>query len=331
MEYLKKNTTIGPSAASMACVAIVFAGIVGTATRPASAADDYMYCFAGAGAEKITYFSAVFLGDYFYDSRRAQLEFHSYLEAIGKSPGFFNTLCFFENTRREAELELQYEALQKQRYPYADWSVVHTEWKPGFSGPLPSGDGDDSHGRESGGDGCYFGECPDDVSPPARSRVQEVGPTRRAWLGVQIQGVGEDIADSLRLLKPAGALVAEVFPDGPADHAGVQPGDVLLKFDGNYIPTVRDLPRMIAGAEAGSEVEFGLWRDGRMETVRIILGELEKAETPSIPSADTSPSTLICSTPERWCEMSAELPIGQPCGCFGPSGPIGGITVRSIP
>ena len=222
MGYLEKNPPAKRSAALAVCVAIVLAGIAGAAARPASAADDdYMYCYTADRDEKITYFSAIFRGDYFFDSTRAQLDFHSHLKGTGENPNFLGTHCFFENTYREAELELQYEALQKQRYPYADWTVVHTNWKPGISGPPPTGDSDDSHGRESGGDGCYFGECPDDMNPPAQ----------------------------------------------PPDN----------------------------------------------------------------PSRETSRRTVICSTPEGWCEMSAELPIGQPCGCFGSSGPIGGITVRSVP
>jgi len=87
------------------------------------------------------------------------------------------------------------------------------------------------------------------------------------------------------------ALVAVVFPDSPAANAGVQPGDVLLKFDGDDIPTVRDLPRMVAGAEVGSEIEIGLWRDGRMETVRVKLGELEAVEAALASAEEVEPAT----------------------------------------
>ena len=147
---------------------------------------------------------------------------------------------------------------------------------------------------------------PSSIAKNVVAQIRELGRTRRGWLGVQIQGVGEDIAESLRLEKPAGALVAVVFPDSPADQAGVQPGDVLLKFDGTDIPTVRDLPRMVAGAEVGSEIELDLWRDGRMETVRVTLGELETAEAALASADDIEPAsgetlglTLATLTPDE--------------------------------
>ncbi len=130
---------------------------------------------------------------------------------------------------------------------------------------------------------------PSSIAKTVVAQIMELGRTRRGWLGVQIQGVGEDIAESLRLEEPAGALVAVVFPDSPAAQAGVQPGDVLLEFDGNDIPTVRDLPRMVAGTEVGSEIEIALWRDGRMETVQVKLGELEEAEA-TLTNADATPA-----------------------------------------
>ena len=132
---------------------------------------------------------------------------------------------------------------------------------------------------------------PSSIAKTVVAQIRELGRTRRGWLGVQIQGVGEDIAESLRLEKPAGALVAVVFPDSPAANAGVQPGDVLLKFDGDDIPTVRDLPRMVAGAEVGSEIEIDLWRDGRMETVRVKLGELEAVEAALASVEEVEPAT----------------------------------------
>ena len=131
---------------------------------------------------------------------------------------------------------------------------------------------------------------PSAIAMTVVAQIRELGRTRRGWLGVQIQGVGEDIAESLRLKEPAGALVAVVFPDSPAYQAGVQPGDVLLKFGGKDVPTVRELPRMVAGADVGSEIEIELWRDGKMEKVWVTLGELETAEA-ALASAETEPAS----------------------------------------
>ena len=87
---------------------------------------------------------------------------------------------------------------------------------------------------------------------PSNSAVQVVdqlkqfGETRRGWLGVHVQNVTGEIAESLGLKEPTGALVANVSPDSPAAAAGIQPSDVILKFDGQPIETMRSLPRAVA-------------------------------------------------------------------------------------
>jgi len=106
----------------------------------------------------------------------------------------------------------------------------------------------------------------------------EFGQTRRGWLGVFIQEVTPDIADSLGLKEAAGALVSSVNEASPAAKGGVQPGDVILKFDGKTIEKMRDLPRIVAETEIGTTVDVELFRQGKKATVKIILGELEKAE-----------------------------------------------------
>ena len=106
----------------------------------------------------------------------------------------------------------------------------------------------------------------------------EFGQTRRGWLGVFIQEVTPDIADSLGLEDAAGALVSSVNEASPAAKGGVQPGDIILKFDGKTIEKMRDLPRIVAETEIGTTVDVELFRQGKKATVKIILGELEKAE-----------------------------------------------------
>ena len=228
MEYLGQISRTKPSAALLAFAAIAIAGVMGAAATPASAAkDDHMFCEAADREEKTTYFSAIFLrGD--SSLTRAQLDFHSYLKDAGKDPNFGSTFCWLgsiyaESTYEKAKRKLENRVREKQWYPYTDWAIVHTNWQPGYSAPPPPSGRDDPHGRESGGDGCYFGECPDGTSPAPQS------------------------------------------PNTP------------------------------------------------------------------IPSQETSQRTLICQTPDGWCEMSTGLPVGVPCGCLTLSGPIGGITVPSRP
>ena len=120
------------------------------------------------------------------------------------------------------------------------------------------------------------------ISSNLASRVAdqliEFGQTRRGWLGVFIQEVTPDIAESLGLKDAAGALVSSVNESSPAAKGGVQPGDVILKFDGKVIGKMRDLPRIVAETDIGTKVDVELFRQGKPKILEITLGELEKAE-----------------------------------------------------
>lgn len=107
-------------------------------------------------------------------------------------------------------------------------------------------------------------------------QLREFGTTRRGWLGVQIQQVTDEIAESLGLKDARGALVAGVLADSPAEAAKMKTGDVILKFNGRDVDESRKLPRIVAETEVGKTVDVLLWRDGHQRTVRVTLGELEK-------------------------------------------------------
>ena len=110
------------------------------------------------------------------------------------------------------------------------------------------------------------------------SQLAEFGTTRRGWLGVFIQEVTPDIADSLGLDNAAGALVSTVNENSPAQAAGLEPGDVIISFDGKMIDKMRDLPRIVAETEIGKTVPVEVVRNGESIEVQVTLGELEKAE-----------------------------------------------------
>ena len=110
------------------------------------------------------------------------------------------------------------------------------------------------------------------------SQLAEFGTTRRGWLGVFIQEVTPDIADSLGLDNAAGALVSTVNENSPAQAAGLEPGDVIISFDGKMIDKMRDLPRIVAETEIGKTVPVEVVRNGESMEVQVTLGELEKAE-----------------------------------------------------
>ena len=109
-------------------------------------------------------------------------------------------------------------------------------------------------------------------------QLKTSGHTRRGWLGVRIQGVSQEIAESLGLGKPRGAMITSANNGGPAQKAGVQNGDVILSFDGKEVTEMRRLPRIVAEADVGKTVPLTVWRDGKEIELKVKLGELESAE-----------------------------------------------------
>ena len=108
-------------------------------------------------------------------------------------------------------------------------------------------------------------------------QLQEFGETRRGWLGVKIQDLSKDIADSLGLPSEAGALVTDV-PAGPAADAGIKAGDVITTFAGGEVKDTRDLVRRVADAPVGQAVDVTVLRDGQPQTLKITLGRRELAD-----------------------------------------------------
>ncbi len=119
---------------------------------------------------------------------------------------------------------------------------------------------------------------PSNTAVKVLNQLREYGETRRGWLGVHVQNVTEDIAESLGLSEPTGALVAKVAPDGPAATAGVEPSDVILKFDGVEIENMRDLPRAVVGTRIGKDVSVEVLRDGKTVNVTVKIGRLPEDE-----------------------------------------------------
>jgi serine protease Do len=109
-------------------------------------------------------------------------------------------------------------------------------------------------------------------------QLKEFGETRRGWLGVRIQVVTDEIAESLGIKPARGALVAGIDERGPAKPAGIVPGDVIIRFDGKDIREMRDLPRVVADTPVGKEVAVVIIRKGKEETKTVKLGRLEDSE-----------------------------------------------------
>jgi len=119
---------------------------------------------------------------------------------------------------------------------------------------------------------------PSDTAIKVLNQLKEYGETRRGWLGVHVQSVTDEIAESLGLARPNGALVASVTPGGPAEAAGIKASDVILKFDGQQIDNMRDLPRAVVGSTIGKDVSVALLRGGEMVDVTVKIGRLPEDE-----------------------------------------------------
>ena len=114
---------------------------------------------------------------------------------------------------------------------------------------------------------------------PVLTQLKEHGRTFRGWLGVKIQVVTDDIAESLGMKDAKGALVVEVTDKSPAQKAGIKVGDIILRFNGQEIGEMRHLPRMVAETSIGAKAEMVVLRDGKEQNFSVKLGELEEEET----------------------------------------------------
>jgi serine protease Do len=111
-------------------------------------------------------------------------------------------------------------------------------------------------------------------------QLREFGETRRGWIGVRIQPIDDQIAESLGLGKARGALIAGLSDGGPAAKAGIQAGDVIVKFDGREVKELRDLPRVVAETQVGKSVEVVVLRKGKEVSLQIVVGRLEEEKKP---------------------------------------------------
>jgi serine protease Do len=119
---------------------------------------------------------------------------------------------------------------------------------------------------------------PSSLARSVVSQLIEYGKTRRGWIGVRIQTVTEEIAESLSLPDSHGALIASVTDGSPAAKTKLKAGDVITEFDGKKVTAMRNLPRVVAETPIDKSVEFKFWRDGKEMSDKIKVGELEKAE-----------------------------------------------------
>ncbi|UCF88355.1 MAG: PDZ domain-containing protein, partial [bacterium] len=139
--------------------------------------------------------------------------------------------------------------------------------------------------RSGGNQGIGFA-IPINLAKAIVSQLEEKGSVTRAWLGVLIQQITPEIQESLELKTREGALVADVVPDGPAAKAGIQRGDVIVRFNGQEVESQHELPTMVAYLPVGSEVKVVVLRDGKEKTIQVTLEEMTDEAVASGPAAE---------------------------------------------
>ncbi|MBV8650696.1 MAG: DegQ family serine endoprotease [Alphaproteobacteria bacterium] len=127
---------------------------------------------------------------------------------------------------------------------------------------------------------------PSALAKPVIDQLKQYGKPRRGWLGVRIQAVTDEIAESLGLDKAHGALVASVSDKGPAQLAGIQPGDIVLTFDGKDVTDMKRLPRIVAETPIDKSVKVSIWRKRQQQVLDVKVGELDETEK----QADATPA-----------------------------------------
>lgn len=164
---------------------------------------------------------------------------------------------------------------------------------------------------------------PSNVAVRVLNQLKEFGETRRGWLGVHVQNVTDEMADTLGLDEAKGALVASVTPEGPAASVGIKPRDVILDFGGQAIQTMRDLPRAVAAGTVGAAVPLKLLRDGEEVDITVTLGRLpETKKDESRPDETGGARELLGLTIEP---LTAELRAK-----FAISGAVDGVVVTAV-
>jgi len=200
-----------------------------------------------------------------------QLKVGEWVVAIGSPFGFDNSVTAGIVSAKGRSLP------QENYVPFIQTDVAIN---PGNSGgPLFNMRGEvvginsQIYSRSGGYMGVSFA-IPIDVAMEVQSQLRATGKVSRGRLGVVIQEVNKELADSLALSKPMGAVVNAVEKGGPAEKAGIEPGDVILKFDGKMIANSADLPRMVGAVRPGTRSVVQVWRKGGMRDISVTIGEI---------------------------------------------------------
>jgi serine protease Do len=134
---------------------------------------------------------------------------------------------------------------------------------------------------------------PSAIARPIVEQLKTKGRVERGWIGARIQPMNPDLADSVRLDRSRGAMIAAVDPGSPAAEAKLRPGDVILGYDGRPIETSRELPRLVAATPPGQTVKLTIWRDGKQDAVELKAAALDPDRKPPLPPQPARPKPPV--------------------------------------
>jgi len=197
-----------------------------------------------------------------------------------------------ENTMTAGIVSAKGRALPQENYvPFIQTDVAIN---PGNSGgPLFNlrgevvGVNSQIYSKSGGSMGLSF-SIPIDVAIDISNQLKATGRIARGWLGIGIQEVTKDLADSFGLKQTSGALIAGIEKNSPADKGGLEAGDIILKFDGKPITTSSDLPRVVATTKPGKVVPVEIVRKGANKTLQLGVGEMP-SEQPEVAASSKEP------------------------------------------
>jgi serine protease Do len=163
------------------------------------------------------------------------------------------------------------------------------------------------YSRTGGFMGLSFA-IPIDVATDVANQLKTTGRVSRGRIGVTIQEITKELAESFKLPKAAGALVTSVEKGSPADKAGVQVSDVIVKFDGREVGNSVDLPRIVAQTRPGSKVNMELWRNGAPKEISVTVGEMPEDKSAQRPGRkeNAKPGNMVAKLGLMLSELTAE-------------------------
>jgi serine protease Do len=235
-----------------------------------------------------------------------RVEVGEWVAAIGSPFGF-------ENTISAGIISAKGRALPSETYvPFLQSDVA---LNPGNSGgPLFNLDGEviginsQIYSRTGGYMGLSFA-IPIDIAMDVAGQLRESGKVTRGRLGVQIQSLTQDLAKSFGMARPDGALVSAVEKDSPAQRAGVEPGDVIVEYNGKPVIDSTDLPVLVGKTKPGTPAEVKVWRNGQEKTFTLKVGELEAPKTAAATPAGAPAGKLGLSVQDMSPEQRKQLDL----------------------